>query len=71
MLWDRLPGIAQDLPPKGPSRLVSAHWLRINVKVKQMSCLLYQELLRAGIKSHSHDFRLCWHTVGTYYMLFA
>ena len=29
MLWDHLPGMAQDPPPKGPSRLVSAHWLRI------------------------------------------
>ena len=29
VLWDNLPGMAQDPPPKGPSRLVSAHWLKI------------------------------------------
>ena len=29
VLWDHLPGMAQAPPPKGSSRLVSDHWLRI------------------------------------------
>ena len=34
MLWDHLPVTAQDVPPKGPSRLVSVWGFRVKVKVK-------------------------------------